>query len=253
MAAGVLVPLYGSLAIHSYGLCILVGVLLFLWAIQKNKQFQTLFTGDQFLNLITYSIILGVLGGRFLYLVGAYDQYAHWLDMFKLWEDGYSSLGTVLTLLIFAPAYCKYQKIPTLRAIDLIALYLPIVHVATRIGCFTAGCCYGVPTSVPWATVAFDGQLVHPTQLYSVAMWLLIFGFLMWIVAPRVKSAGSIVSWYLILTGFERFFVEFWCGDTLELHSVLPLTWYQLIALGISATGLLLLYLFSTTRNSQQQ
>ena len=37
-----------------------------------------------------------------------------------------------------------------------------------RLGCFVGGCCYGVPTSMPWGVDFGDGIRRHPTQLYEL-------------------------------------------------------------------------------------
>ena len=41
-----------------------------------------------------------------------------------------------------------------------------------RLGCFHAGCCHGVPTSLPWGVDFGDGLARHPTQLYESAFHL---------------------------------------------------------------------------------
>jgi len=38
-----------------------------------------------------------------------------------------------------------------------------------RVGCFMAGCCHGIPTSLPWGVDFGDGIRRHPTQLYETA------------------------------------------------------------------------------------
>lgn len=48
---------------------------------------------------------------------------------------------------------------------------------------------------------------VFPTAFYETLMGLLIFGAL-WLMRKRLKAAGMIFSFYLILNGFERFFIE---------------------------------------------
>jgi phosphatidylglycerol:prolipoprotein diacylglycerol transferase len=38
-----------------------------------------------------------------------------------------------------------------------------------RLACFSAGCCFGRPTAMPWGVNFGDGVLRHPTQLYESA------------------------------------------------------------------------------------
>ena len=90
-------------------------------------------------------------------------------------------------------------------------------------GCFAAGCCYGIPTELPWGvtfTDSYSGTLVgvplnialHPTQLYSVAGNLSIFAFLLWFY-PRKQFDGQVFWGYALTYGVFRFVVEFWRGD----------------------------------------
>ncbi|MGB9628203.1 MAG: prolipoprotein diacylglyceryl transferase family protein, partial [Thermodesulfobacteriota bacterium] len=56
-----------------------------------------------------------------------------------------------------------------------------------RLGCFSAGCCYGRKTSLPWAVVFKDPNSLaplnvslHPVQLYEAGMGLGLFFLLIW-------------------------------------------------------------------------
>jgi phosphatidylglycerol---prolipoprotein diacylglyceryl transferase len=60
---------------------------------------------------------------------------------------------------------------------DLFALALPAGEAVGRIGCFFNGCCYGVPSHVPWA-VYQHGAWRHPAQLYAALIAAAIFGTL---------------------------------------------------------------------------
>lgn len=51
---------------------------------------------------------------------------------------------------------------------------------------------------------------VHPTPLYEVLISLGIFFFLWNIQKKKEYPAGFIFSFYLILSGIERFITEFW-------------------------------------------
>ncbi len=61
-----------------------------------------------------------------------------------------------------------------------------------------------VPSDVP------DSALiaVHPTMLYSALALILIFA-LLWALRHRREPVGWLFGLYLVLTGIERFLVEF--------------------------------------------
>jgi hypothetical protein len=48
---------------------------------------------------------------------------------------------------------------------------LPLALAVARLGCLTAGCCHGTPTSAPWAVAG-----LHPTALYEIAGFLALHG-----------------------------------------------------------------------------
>jgi len=102
-----------------------------------------------------------------------------------------------------------------------------------RVGCFLVGDDYGLPSKLPWA-VSFPNGLppttatsfslyypwvdisefnteiitVHPTQVYESIAGFLLFLFL-WNYRNRISRPGNLFYLYLILAGFERFFIEF--------------------------------------------
>ncbi len=103
---------------------------------------------------------------------------------------------------------------------------------------------YGVPSNLPWA-IAFPNGLppttetVHPTQLYEIIIMFIAFLYI-WKIRTKVRPAGWLFSIYLIISGFERFFIEFLRNTT---PSPIPnLSIAQVIALGLIVAGAVKLY-----------
>jgi phosphatidylglycerol:prolipoprotein diacylglycerol transferase len=88
---------------------------------------------------------------------------------------------------------------------DAFGLALAAGEVFGRIGCLFNGCCFGEPTSVPWA-VYQHGALRHPTQIYSGFVAALTFGVLLW-AKPRVAE-GQVFALYLMLFAAGRLVIE---------------------------------------------
>ncbi len=128
----------------------------------------------------------------------------------------------------------RRRRWPLAVAADALAPGLALGHAIGHIGCFFSGDSYGLPSNLPWA-VAFprgappstagalrrefgvavpesvpdDALLaVHPAMLYSAVALLVIFGVL-WALRRRRDPAGWLFGLYLVLTGIERFLVEF--------------------------------------------
>ena len=88
-----------------------------------------------------------------------------------------------------------------------------------RLGCLAAGCCFGRPTTLPWAVrfthpeaLAPLGVPLHPTQLYEALAALFIF--LLLLSLRRIDFfTGQILTAYLFLSGWARLLIEFCRGD----------------------------------------
>jgi phosphatidylglycerol:prolipoprotein diacylglycerol transferase len=97
-------------------------------------------------------------------------------------------------------------------------------HVIGRFGCLFAGCCFGRPTTVPWA-ITFHNEFaarnvgttldvpLHPTQLYEAAAELLILGFLLMFERKGRPYPGRTFWAYMLLYAVSRFIIEFYRGD----------------------------------------
>lgn len=229
-----LLHIYGPFSIQWYGVCIVCAAIIFFVALKRDKKLTNIIHDEHLTDLFTLGTISAIIGGRLLYVLHNQDDFANWLDYFALWHGGFSILGSLSAILVTAPLFLKYHAIPISPLLDRVAIYAPILQGLSRIGCFFAGCCYGAQTDVPWA-VHCQSVWVHPTQLYSTAHLLLIFCFLHFIAQHVVKKDGQLLSIYLLLVSFERFFVDFWRGDRelIALGNYTIFTINQVVALGL--------------------
>ncbi len=92
-----------------------------------------------------------------------------------------------------------------------------LAHAFGRIGCFFAGCCFGIPTESFLGVIFPSGhahdlypdQAVYPTQLFEA-----FFLFLLFIALNKVNTFKNIeVQIYLVSYGIWRFAIEFIRGD----------------------------------------
>jgi phosphatidylglycerol:prolipoprotein diacylglycerol transferase len=114
------------------------------------------------------------------------------------------------------------RKIPLLRMFDAGSPAAALGYAVGRIGCLLSGDGdYGTPTSLPWGMSFPNGlvpttQRVHPTPIYEFLAACLI-AWLLWRYGTKQIlnayrppfASGSIFAAYLILTGLERFLIEF--------------------------------------------
>lgn len=233
------IPLYGPLAIQGYGVFLCCGILLALWCATRHDWCREVIGIDRFLDMVSYAGLVGIIGARFLHVVTEPHLYTSYFDTIALWYGGFSILGTVISLLIFIPWYAYKHAIPLLGMLDLCALYAPLIHCVARIGCWTAGCCGGIPSGLPWAICDETGMLVHPTQWYSSLVFLMGFILLRWIIFPRYNKPGVVLLSYVVLSSTERLLLDFWRNDRIFIPALPWMSVHQYIALLMLLGGIL--------------
>ena len=115
-----------------------------------------------------------------------------------------------------------------------------IAHALGRIGCFFAGCCYGIQTD-SFLGVQFPGNAykVFPTQLFESAFLFIMFGVTTYLFFKNYKFNMIL---YLLSYGIFRFFIEFIRGDDRGEFFISFLTPSQGNSLLLIIAGLILLY-----------
>jgi len=100
----------------------------------------------------------------------------------------------------------------TVSSGDLMVYPLIVAMIIGRIGCFLAGLedgTYGIPSNLPWAINFGDGIRRHPTNLYEILFWVLLWAALNNYEHYRKFTDGSrfkiLMGGYLIF----RLFIEF--------------------------------------------
>ncbi|HTA36462.1 MAG TPA: prolipoprotein diacylglyceryl transferase family protein, partial [Solirubrobacteraceae bacterium] len=112
-------------------------------------------------------------------------------------------------------AWMRWRHVLELRMLDACATALALGYAIGRIGCQVSGDGdYGIRSSLPWAMGYPHGTLptppgvrVQPTPIYETVAMCLVAWFL-WRLRDRVRP-GVVFALYLLLSGLERFLVEF--------------------------------------------
>lgn len=251
-----LLSIYGPLSIQSYGLAIVIGIGIFSWLFLRDPQRKRLINTQQYNELLLGAIISAAIGGRLLAVITSPDPFS-WYQL--LVDGGLSVLGSLILLLCYLPLACAYLGVPTKPTIDLIALYAPLLQSISRLGCFAAGCCYGTETCVGWAVTYTDPLSIaplhvslHPTQLYSALLLLGIFA-LLYIHKNILLSQRTMLEWYLICIGLERYCVDFFRADREWIACVHSASAYQIISLliiGVGLSGLVIRYVLNKLKGA---
>jgi phosphatidylglycerol:prolipoprotein diacylglycerol transferase len=239
----------GFFRIQSYGLMLalafLVGGLLLLRAARKRSLNE-----DHIINLIYVIVIASVVGARGMYVLTHLSEYAaHPVEIFEIWEGGLTLYGGLLLAVVASVVYMRAVRLPVWVVCDIAAPSIALGKVFTRIGCFLNGCCFGVPSGLPWAIQfplscqagsVFPGERLHPTELYSAGLSLIVFIVLLAI--GRRRSAPGTVFWsFLLMDSGVRFalgFVRYTerSARAFEFHGV-ALNFNQVIAVVLAAVS----------------
>jgi phosphatidylglycerol:prolipoprotein diacylglycerol transferase len=215
----------GPITIHSYGTLLAFGILLALWWAQRRAPAAGL-DSDRVWNLGVYMVLAALMGAKVWLVFADWEYYRQNLgDIFSLstlqaggvWYGGLVTAATVLVL------YAWRAKLTFAQLGDVYAAPLALGHGIGRLGCFSAGCCYGKPTTMPWAVVFSDpyahqlvgtplGVHLHPTQLYE-AVTEFINVFILVKLGLGKRPPGQVFGAYVFLYGLSRGTIEFFRGD----------------------------------------
>jgi phosphatidylglycerol:prolipoprotein diacylglycerol transferase len=212
-----------------------------------------------------YALVGGILGARLIFVLLDVSSFVHDpLSVLRVWEGGLSFHGGVLGGVAGAYLFARAHKMGFAHLLDLASPCVAIGYAITRIGCFLNGCCFGgycpnilgvhfAPGSeaAAWALRLPPGQVaqtsgpaLYPTQLFSSFLGFVIFIVLI-ALAPRFRRPGHLFVFFLLLSGVERFVVEFWrYGASGKPFALIPaLTEAQAFSvLMILAAGLYLIF-----------
>jgi len=238
----------GPFVIHSYGLMValayIVAIAISLYFAKKEDIHpETIF------DLALWLIVSGIIGARFFYVIGQWDIYrANPIEILMIQNGGLVILGGFLFNLAAVYYFAKLKNINLLKLFDVIAPGAAIGIAIGRVGCFLNGCCFGLPTNMPWginfpfgalAHSYYPHEHIHPTQLYSVLLMLLVFLLVTFVIYPRKKFDGQVFYWWLILYSIYRFAVEFFRYSPMHWLYLTPSQWVVIGLFGYGLVGLL--------------
>ena len=235
-----------GLTIPMYGVMTAVGMLAAFLLLLKTSKYVR-FTEDQILSAALWAIISGFLGAKILYwLVEIKQVIANPHYLLETLREGFVFYGALIGGLGGVAIYAARHKLPYLAFVDLFSPSLVLAHAFGRIGCFFAGCCYGmecdcaISVVFPKGAVAPAGVPLLPTQLMESA-FLFLLTFILVRLLKKEKTFGVVASWYMILYGAWRFAIEFFRND--ERGFIGALSTSQFISIFAVAAGVLLLIL----------
>jgi len=207
--------------LHTYGVLVAVAFLVGLWVVGRLARKAGL-DPEAVTNLGLYCAIAAIAGAKvMMFLVDApyYAEHPREILSLESLQAGGVFYGGLIAALAVAWWYMRRTRLPLLKTADIFAPAIALGHGIGRIGCFSAGCCWGQRCDLPWAVTFHSeaahnrvgvplGVPLHPTQLYEAFAEFAIFAVLYWRIR-KPHPQGAIISLYLILYSTVRFVVEF--------------------------------------------
>ena len=125
--------------------------------------------------------------------------------------------GAVVAVFLYT---AKNKDVKRSDVFDIFAVSVPFFHIFGRIGCFLAGCCYGVESDFGITTylntsATHYGVSRFPVALVEAFINLLIFILIIFFF-KRNKLKGKLVFIYLIIYAPARVALEFFRGDIIR-------------------------------------
>lgn len=249
-----IINLFG-ISLRYYGLLFVSGLVLCIyilgWIFKKENISQ-----ENLEKLSVYGMIgifAGARLGHCLFYEPAYFL-EHPLEMFLPIQQspdgsymftGYAGLashGGTLGALIALVVYAKKTKEPILKTIDLISIVAPLSGFFIRMANLMNSEIIGMPANVPWAFIftAQDNIPRHPAQLYEALIYLMIFGFMIFLYKTRRAKLqnGFFFGLAISLTFIARFFVEFLKENQVAFEDQLTLNMGQLLSIPLVLIGI---------------
>jgi phosphatidylglycerol:prolipoprotein diacylglycerol transferase len=214
----------GPVTIYTYGVLLaaayLGGLQLAMMRAKTRGLDQT-----RVLDLGIYIIISALVGAKLLLLVTDFRSFVdNPRALLDLLRSGGVFYGGLIVAVIVALVYIRRIGLPLWTTCDVFAPGIALGHVVGRFGCFFAGCCYGTPTTVPWA-ITFTSPYaaanvgtplnipLHPTQLYEAGAEALILILLLTTESRGRRFAGRTFWLYMLLYAISRYIIEMFRGD----------------------------------------
>lgn len=214
--------------IYMYGIMAVIGILVAGYFICRQVKKRGLDDNDAIIFLLI--VIGGVfIGSHILYAITNIDKFylITKINSFETFKDimfyllgGSVFYGGLIGGAIAGIIYLKIKKINIPIYLDICAVAVPLFHGIARIGCFCAGCCYGIESKIGFVYThsleeAANGVRRFPVQLLECACNL-ILALILYQLLKRGKMKNKLLCFYLMGYAVIRFSDEFLRGDTIR-------------------------------------
>jgi len=211
---------------------------------------------DVYINFSLITFIGGVIGWRIVFLIskiGKIIEEPSSIQGFIMWGNSFP--GIMLIGGITSLFYLSKKTDNLWRFYDEFAPVVLFGYAFMKIfGCFLTGCCFGLPTDLPWgvkfpensiAGYVFPGQKLHPVQLYE-GFGGIILGLIAIFMNRFKRYYGETSLWIPLLLSVQRFSMDFFRWRKLAVGN-LSLTQFVCIIIFFVWTPILISFYLKKT------
>ncbi len=213
-----------GLDVPSYGFLIALGVIIAnLVARVTIKKWQLVW--EDLIILEGYSALGMLMGSKLLYIIVSLRQFSlnqlldlHYLN--AIMSSGFVFYGGLIGMVIAVFLVQKIHGIDIINYLIHLVYMIPLVHAFGRMGCFMAGCCYGIPyrgifkVRFPVGAFAPAGIDLFPVQLVE-ALGLLAIAISLFLLDYVFHKKYTVIV-YLMSYSALRFVLEFYRYDAIR-------------------------------------
>jgi phosphatidylglycerol:prolipoprotein diacylglycerol transferase len=240
----------GPIALRWYGMMYLVGFVVAMFIANKAADRSAgVWTRDQVSDLLFYSFLGVILGGRIGYVFFYQLDYflADPIYLFQIWLGGMSFHGGLLGVITAVFIFARKTNKSFLSVGDFVVPLVPVGLGMGRLGNFINAELWGRQTDVPWAMVFPTDPLQvprHPSQLYEFFLEGVVLFIILYMVTRKPRSLGLASGTFLIGYGVFRSIVEFFREPDAHLGLYFSfISKGQILSIPMILAGFLIIYL----------
>ena len=236
-----------GLNIAWYGVIIGCGILLGTIVASREANRQKL-KSDLIYDFLLFALPISIIGARTYYVLFQWEQYRYDLTkVFAVWEGGIAIYGGVIGGFIAAMLFCKFNKFPLMRLIDIVVPSLILGQAIGRWGNFVNQEAFGNLVTnpnlqfFPFAVYIDRLGKWHQATFFYESMWNLgIFLILMaFRYGKKIKFQGQLLAMYFVGYGTGRLWIEGLRTDSLYILPGLRVS--QVVSLILIVIGVIML------------
>lgn len=223
-----------------YGIFILFAVSAGLFVAYKNSKSLNL-NKEGSIVLFVYILLGIVYGAKYFSFLSNYQKYD---GVFDFWKVGLSSYGAVIGILLMLFIYSRQFKKKFIDLIYIFSSSIPLMYGIGKLGCFFAGCCYGMKYSGPFSVVynysnsVIKGVELFPVQLLEAVIFISIFIYINNKSKNKKVDKIIVIGQTFVISGVAKFLLEYFRFNTMS--SLLSIN--QLVSILFIFMGLIFLF-----------